>query len=43
VAANIGSIGSEAVAVANQTALITQHLDDVTADATAAQQADITQ
>ena len=43
VAANIGSIGSDATAVADQTAIITQHLDDVTAEATADQQADITQ
>jgi hypothetical protein len=42
-AANVGSFGSEAVAVAEQDAIITQNLDDVTASATAAQNADVTQ
>jgi hypothetical protein len=43
VAANIGSIGSEAVAVADQHVVIDQVLDDVSADATAAQDSTITQ
>ena len=42
-AANVGSIGSEAVAVADQDALISQNLDDVTAEATADQDAEVTQ
>ena len=42
-AANIGAINSEATAVADQTAIITQQLDGVTAHATAAQDAEITQ
>ena len=43
VAANIGAIDSESTAIASQTAIINQDLDGVTADATAAQNADITQ
>ncbi len=43
VAANVGSIGSEATAVADQDAVINQHLDDVTAEANTDQQSDITQ
>ncbi len=43
VAANVGSIGSEATAVADQDAIISQHLDDVTAEANTDQQSDITQ
>jgi hypothetical protein len=42
-AANIGSIDSSATAVANQTAIITQDIDDATADATAAQDSTVTQ
>ena len=43
VAANIASIDSEAVAVADQDAIIVQTLDDVTAEATADQDSTITQ
>lgn len=43
VAANVGTIDSSATAVADQTAIITQQLDGVTAEATAAQEAEITQ
>ncbi len=43
VSANIGTIDSQSVAVAQQDAIINQKLDDVTAHATANQQADITQ
>jgi hypothetical protein len=43
VAANVLSFDSSATAVSNQTAIITQTLDDVTAEATAAQNATITQ
>jgi len=43
VAANVGSIDSDAVAIADQTAIITQHLDDVTAEATVDQDAEIDQ
>jgi hypothetical protein len=43
VAANVLSFNSDAVAVADQTAIINQRLEDVTAHATAAQDADITQ
>jgi hypothetical protein len=43
VAANVGSFGSEATAVADQTAIITQDLDDVSATATAEQDSTITQ
>ena len=43
VSANIGSIDSSATAVANQTAIIDQHLDGATAEATAAQDADVQQ
>jgi hypothetical protein len=42
-AANVASIDSEAIAVANQTAIITQHLDGVTAEAVADQTADVDQ
>jgi hypothetical protein len=42
-AANVASIDSEAVAVASQQAIITQHLDDVVAQATAEQVADVDQ
>jgi hypothetical protein len=43
VAANVLSFNSEAIAVADQTAIINQRLEDVTAHATAAQDATITQ
>ena len=43
VAANIASVGSQAVAVSDQDAIINQNLDDVTAEATADQQSQITQ
>jgi hypothetical protein len=43
VSANIGSVGSEAVAIAQQDAIITQNLDGVVAEATVDQQADIDQ
>ncbi|GAA1819362.1 peptidoglycan-binding protein [Planosporangium flavigriseum] len=43
VGANVASIGSEATSVANQTAIIDQHLDGVTAEATADQKSSITQ
>jgi len=43
VAANVGSIGSEAIAVTDQQAIITQTMDGVLAQATAAQDADISQ
>jgi hypothetical protein len=43
VAANIGSVDSTATAVAQQDAIITQDLDDVTAEATADQTASIEQ
>jgi hypothetical protein len=43
VAANVGAIGSEAVAVADQTAIISQQLNEVTAQATAEQNAEIDQ
>ena len=43
VAANVGSVGSESTAIASQTAILDQDLDGVTADATAAQNADIIQ
>ena len=43
VAANIGTIDSQAVAIADQDAIITQHLEDVTAHATTDQNADVQQ
>jgi hypothetical protein len=43
VAANVGSIDSDAVAVADQTAIISQELDDVTAEATVDQDSEIEQ
>jgi hypothetical protein len=43
VAANVGTVDSSATALADQTAIITQDLDGVTAHATAAQDAEITQ
>jgi hypothetical protein len=43
VSANVGSVGSESIAVANQTAVITQDLEGVLAEATATQDAEITQ
>lgn len=43
VSANIGSVDSEATAVSQQTAIINQDLDDVTAEATADQDSEITQ
>ncbi|MDP3712603.1 MAG: peptidoglycan-binding protein [Mycobacteriales bacterium] len=43
VSANVGSIASEATAVSQQTAVITQDLDDVTAEATADQDSTIVQ
>jgi hypothetical protein len=42
-AANVGSVGSEAIAVSDQQAIITQTLDNVKAEATAEQTADIVQ
>ena len=41
--ANVGSIDSSATAIADQGAVISQHLDGVSADATADQQSDLTQ
>ena len=43
VSANIGSVDSTATAVSQQTAIINQDLDGVTAEATAAQNSEITQ
>jgi hypothetical protein len=43
VSANVGSVDSTATAIANQQAIINQDLDGVTAQATAAQDASITQ
>ena len=43
VGANVGSIGSSATAIADQTAIITQDLDEVVASATADQDAQIEQ
>ncbi|WP_222866108.1 hypothetical protein [Micromonospora sp. AP08] len=43
VSANVASVDSSATAISQQDAIITQHLDDVTARATADQQAEITQ
>lgn len=43
VAANVGSIGSSATAVADQDAIIVQDLEDVVAEATAAQDVEIVQ
>jgi len=43
VSANIGTIASQSTAIADQTAVIHQDLEDVTASATADQEADITQ
>jgi hypothetical protein len=43
VSANIGSVDSHATAIASQDVALTQHLDGVTADATAAQQSTIQQ
>lgn len=43
VAANIASVSSDAVAVADQDAIINQDLEDVTAEATAEQDSEITQ
>ena len=43
VAANVGTIGSSATAVADQDAIISQDLEDVTAEATADQDAEVTQ
>jgi hypothetical protein len=43
VSANIGTVDSESTAIADQTAVINQDLDGVTADATADQDATITQ
>ena len=43
VSANIGTIASQSTAVADQTAIISQDLEDVTAEATADQEADVTQ
>jgi hypothetical protein len=42
-AANIGVIDSDATAIANQDIVLTQHLDDVVADATADQTSEIQQ
>jgi hypothetical protein len=42
-AANVGSIDSQAIAVTNQQAIITQHLEDVSAVATAEQVAEVEQ
>jgi len=43
VGANVASIDSDATAVANQDVIVNQDLDGVTAQATAAQTADVTQ
>jgi len=43
VAANVGTLGTEALAIADQTALISQQLNDVTAHATVEQDAEIDQ
>ena len=43
VSANVGSVSSEAIAVSNQQAVINQSLDGVVAEATADQDAEITQ
>jgi hypothetical protein len=43
VGANVASVGSEATAIADQSGSITQHLDDVTAEANADQTSNITQ
>jgi hypothetical protein len=43
VAANVASVDSSATAISQQDAIINQHLDDVTAEATADQTAEITQ
>ncbi|TWH70468.1 hypothetical protein JD77_05493 [Micromonospora olivasterospora] len=43
VAANVASVDSSATAISQQDAIINQHLDDVTAEATADQQAEIDQ
>ena len=43
VSANVGTIGSQAVAIADQTALISQQMQDVTAEAVTHQDADIHQ
>lgn len=43
VAANVASVSSDAVAVADQDAIINQDLEDVTAEATAEQDSEITQ
>jgi hypothetical protein len=43
VAANVASVGSTATAIADQSAVVVQHLDGVTADATAAQDSTILQ
>jgi hypothetical protein len=43
VAANVGTIGSSAIAVSDQTALISQQMQDVTAEATTDQNADVNQ
>jgi hypothetical protein len=43
VSANVGSIGSDAIAVANQTAIISQQMQDVTAEAVTHQDATIHQ
>ena len=43
VSANIGAVASEATAVTDQTAVITQNLDDVVAEAVADQDAEVIQ
>jgi len=43
VSANVGSVDSSATAIAQQDAIINQQLDDVTAEATADQQSEVTQ
>ena len=43
VSANIGTIDSDSIALATQTAVITQHLEDVTAQATVNQDSEIDQ
>jgi len=43
VSANVGSVGSDAIAVANQTAIISQQMQDVTAEAVTHQDATIDQ
>jgi hypothetical protein len=43
VSANVGTIGSQAVAIADQTAIISQQMQDVTAEAVTHQDSNIHQ